>query len=94
MVTGSIRLNVIEIIDDFAGEPMRRAVAEVTQVEADQASERAERGVQLRSRGVFPINSPDGGPGHRVFYGAYYDEVVKTPAGWRIRSRVFSAQRI
>ena len=34
--------------------------------------------MQLRSRGVFPINSPDGGPGHRVFYGAYYDEVVKT----------------
>jgi ketosteroid isomerase-like protein len=50
--------------------------------------------VQLFSRGVFPIVSGDGGPGHRVFYGSYYDRVVKEPDGWRIRHRVFSAKRL
>jgi 3-phenylpropionate/cinnamic acid dioxygenase small subunit len=51
-------------------------------------------GVRLLSRGIFPISSRDGGPAHRVFYGSYYDDVVKTPGGWRVHSRVFSAERI
>ena len=43
--------------------------------------------------GIFPISSNTGGPGHRVFYGSYYDEVVKTSRGWRISHRVFSTKR-
>ena len=50
--------------------------------------------IRLRSRGVFPISAPGGGPGHRVFHGSYYDRVVKTPAGWRIKERTFSAARL
>ena len=50
--------------------------------------------IRLRSRGVFPISAPGGGPGHRVFHGSYYDRVVKTPAGWRIKERIFSAARL
>jgi hypothetical protein len=51
-------------------------------------------GVRLLSRGIFPISSRDGGSGHRVFHGSYYDDVVKTPDGWRVRNRIFSAERI
>ena len=50
--------------------------------------------VQLLSRGIFPIASRKGGPGHRVFYGSYYDQVVKTAAGWRISYRIFSTRRL
>ncbi len=49
--------------------------------------------VGLRCRGIFPILSPQGGAGNRVFYGSYYDRVVKEPGGWRIAHRVFSTQR-
>jgi len=50
--------------------------------------------VRLLSRGIFPIQSKQGGPGQRVFYGSYYDDVVRRSAGWRIRHRVFSAHRV
>ncbi len=51
-------------------------------------------GVRLLSRGIFPISSEGGGAGHQVFYGSYYDHVVKTAKGWRISKRTFSAKRI
>tara|TARA_R110002110_G_scaffold205066_7_gene417328 strand:+ start:487257 stop:487658 length:402 start_codon:yes stop_codon:yes gene_type:complete len=51
-------------------------------------------GVRLCSRGVFPVNSSGGGAGHRVFYGSYYDEVVRTQEGWRVRHRIFSTHRL
>ncbi len=50
-------------------------------------------GIELRSRGIFPIAGKKKAPGHRVFYGSYYDKVTKTPAGWRISDRVFSTLR-
>ena len=50
--------------------------------------------VSMLSRGIFPISTVDKGAGHRVFYGSYYDRVVLTPAGWRVRHRVFSARRL
>ncbi len=50
-------------------------------------------GVEIRSRGIFPIVGKKKAPGHRVFYGSYYDKAVKTPSGWRISDRVFSTQR-
>lgn len=49
--------------------------------------------VQLFS-GIFPIDSQEKGAGHRVFYGSYYDQAVKTAAGWRISRRVFSTRRL
>lgn len=49
--------------------------------------------VNLLSRGIYPIISREERPGHRVLYGSYYDQVVKTPTGWRIRNRVFSLKR-
>lgn len=51
-------------------------------------------GIEMFSRGIFPISSNDDGVGHRVFYGSYYDKVVMTPAGWRISHRTFSAKRL
>ncbi len=50
--------------------------------------------VTLLSRGIFPISSRKEGPGHRVFYGSYYDRVVRTAAGWRVSYRIFSTNRL
>ncbi len=50
--------------------------------------------VTLLSRGIFPIVSRKDEPGHRVFYGSYYDRVVRTAAGWRVSYRVFSTKRL
>ncbi len=50
--------------------------------------------VTLLSRGIFPITSRKEGPGHRVFYGSYYDRVVRTAAGWRVSHRIFSTKRL
>ena len=49
--------------------------------------------VTLLCRGIFPIPGNEG-PGNRVFYGSYYDEVARTPAGWRITHRIFSTKRL
>jgi len=32
-------------------------------------------------------------PEHRVFTASYYDDVVKTDAGWRVKHRVITARR-
>ena len=51
--------------------------------------------VRLLSRGVFPIDPEENSnAGHRVFYGSYYDEVIKTAAGWSVARRTFSAKRM
>jgi 3-phenylpropionate/cinnamic acid dioxygenase small subunit len=50
--------------------------------------------VLLLSRGIFPIVSRKEEPGHRVFYGSYYDRVVRTAAGWRVSYRIFSTKRL
>ena len=50
--------------------------------------------VSLLSRGIFPIVSRKEEPGHRVFYGSYYDRVVRTAAGWRVSYRIFSTKRL
>ncbi len=52
-----------------------------------------QHGVRLFSRGVFPISSESKNAGHRVFYGSYYDVVVRTAPGWRVSRRTFSAKR-
>ena len=49
--------------------------------------------VMLLCRGIFPI-SAEGVSGNRVFYGSYYDQVLRTAAGWRIKHRVFSTARL
>ncbi|MBK7730843.1 MAG: nuclear transport factor 2 family protein [Gammaproteobacteria bacterium] len=52
-------------------------------------------GVRLYSRGIAPISGGSvEGVGYPIHFGSYYDEVVKTPSGWRIRNRVFSAKRL
>ncbi|MFK7730128.1 MAG: nuclear transport factor 2 family protein [Pseudomonadales bacterium] len=54
-----------------------------------------ERGVRLYSRAIAPIAREDtSGKGYPVLFGSYYDDVVKTDAGWRIQHRVFSSERI
>ncbi len=50
--------------------------------------------VKLRTRAVLPVTSSDGRRGDRVLHGSYYDDVVKTPQGWRVKRRTFSQQRL
>jgi hypothetical protein len=46
--------------------------------------------VGVRFRGLLPIAEGDAAPEpSRVAFGFYYDTVVKTPDGWRVRNRLF-----
>lgn len=49
--------------------------------------------VRLQSRAIFPIGDRPG-VADRLMFGTYYDTVVKTDAGWRVKDRVFSLERI
>ena len=56
-----------------------------------------ERGgeVQLRCRGLFPeANTLADDKSSVVYHGSYYDKVVKTAAGWRIRHRIYVRGRL
>ena len=51
--------------------------------------------VELRCRGLFPeANTLAGDKSSVVYHGSYYDKVVKTAAGWRIRHRVYVRGRL
>lgn len=65
--------------------PLAHLITNVYVVEDDN-------GVRMHSRGVFPI-AGDAAPGHRVFYGSYYDRLRHTNSGWRICHRLFSTLR-
>lgn len=66
--------------------PLAHLITNIHTVEGDG-------GVELRSRGIFPIAGKNSRPGHRVFYGSYYDKVVMTNGGWRVNHRFFSTAR-
>jgi len=54
-----------------------------------------ENGVKLFSRAIAPITRGDNpGKGHQIFFGSYYDTVIKTGAGWRVQHRIFSNERL
>ena len=50
--------------------------------------------VHLRFRGILPMNRVAQDGSAAVLHGSYYDKVVKTEAGWRVKHRVFSRQRL
>lgn len=90
-VVGLITMTGLADIRRFMIEEGRHPLAHlITNIHIEEATE----GVRLLSRGIFPISAEDGGTAHRVFYGSYYDDVVQTPEGWRVRNRVFSAKRL
>lgn len=89
-VVGLVTMDGLEGIERFMAEEGRHPLAHlITNIHVSEDAD----GVQLRSRGIFPIERRSDEPGHRVFYGSYYDRVVKTAAGWRIVHRVFSTHR-
>jgi hypothetical protein len=51
-------------------------------------------GARLNVRAMFPVRDDSGARGRRVVFGSYYDDVVKTADGWRVKSRVFSLERV
>ena len=54
-----------------------------------------ESGVRLFSRVIAPVSRGGApGEGYPVHFGSYYDQVVKTASGWRVRHRVFSSKRL
>ena len=90
-VIGLTTMTGLDDIKRFMIEEGRHPLAHlITNVHIEESA----TGVKLLSRGIFPIRTKDGGTGHRVFYGSYYDDVVYTPDGWRVRNRVFSTERI
>jgi 3-phenylpropionate/cinnamic acid dioxygenase small subunit len=51
--------------------------------------------VELRCRGLFPeANRLADDKSSVVYHGSYYDTVVKTAAGWRIRHRIYVRGRM
>lgn len=50
-------------------------------------------GVELRFRGILPRVSPGEDGSTTIVHGSYYDSVVKTPQGWRVKKRVFLTER-
>lgn len=89
-VVDLVIMNGLADIKRYMDEEGRHPLAHlITNVHITEGNE----GIELRSRGIFPIADKKGEPGHRVFYGSYYDKVVKTEAGWRVSHRVFSTLR-
>ena len=90
-VVGLVRMDGLAGIKRYMLEEGRHPLAHlITNVHVVTDAD----GVKLHSRGIFPISSQSGGPGHRVFHGSYYDRVVRTPVGWRVKERVFSSARL
>jgi 3-phenylpropionate/cinnamic acid dioxygenase small subunit len=90
-VVGLVVMNGLAEIQRFMREEGRHPLAHlITNVHVGTGPD----GIRLYCRGIFPITSEQGEPGQRVFYGSYYDRVVKTDRGWRIANRLFSTQRL
>jgi len=90
-VVGLVHMDGLAEIRRYMHEEGRHPLAHlITNIHVAQDAD----GVRLLSRGIFPISSQGEGPGHRVFHGSYYDRVVKTPAGWRVKKRIFSSARL
>jgi 3-phenylpropionate/cinnamic acid dioxygenase small subunit len=53
----------------------------------------SETGVELRFRGILPRNQKQADGSATILHGSYYDQVVKTPAGWRVKTRTFLIER-
>ena len=67
-------------MDSTDGHPLAHLIVNVRVVDGDP--------VRLHSRVLGIL------PGRRVGSGSYVDEVVRTPAGWRIRHRRFTMLRV
>lgn len=52
-----------------------------------------ETGVELRFRGILRRNQIQADGSATILHGSYYDQVVKTPAGWRVQTRSFLLER-
>lgn len=90
-VVGLVTMNGLSEIQYFMAHEGRHPLAHlITNTHFSISSEK----IEMRSRGIFPIDDSTKETGHRVFYGSYYDSVVKQEAGWRINHRIFSAKRI
>ena len=90
-VVGLVTMNGLSEIQHFMAEEGRHPLAHlITNTHFSVSSEK----IEMRSRGIFPIDDSTNAAGHRVFYGSYYDSVIKLKEGWRINHRIFSAIRI
>ena len=50
--------------------------------------------VHLRFRAVLPMNKVNSDSSTTIIHGSYYDQVVNTPHGWRVKHRLFSHHRV
>ena len=56
-------------------------------------SQQTADGVELRSRVILPRTQTQEDGSATMIHGSYYDTVIKTDAGWRIREREFRTTR-
>lgn len=91
-VRGLVVMNGLNEIKRFMEEEGQHPLAHLmTNIHVAQDEHR----VKLFSRCIAPISrGGEPGEGYPIHFGSYYDEVVKTPMGWRVRHRVFSAKRL
>jgi hypothetical protein len=81
---GSRRCEGLDDIKRFMDQEAEHPRAHLmTNIYVDETAD----GAELRFRIVAPMR--DG----KVLTASYYDDVVKTPAGWRVRHRVITARR-
>lgn len=91
-VRGLVTMNGLKDIKRYMEEEGRHPLAHLmVNIHIGQEG----NGVRLFSRAIAPVSrGGKPGRGHPIFFGSYYDTVVKTEAGWRIQHRVFSNERL
>jgi len=70
-------------------EHLHPAAHLMTNIHSFEAGE----GVELRFRGILPANERAEDGSATIIHGSYYDKVVKTDQGWRVKTRIFLIER-
>ncbi len=75
---------IVRFMDTTRAHPMAHLMANVDIEQRDGT-------VFMRMRVILPVANDDGSAGPlRIRTGCYYDEMVRTPAGWRVKHRMFT----
>jgi hypothetical protein len=75
---------IVKFMDETDYHPLGHLMTNIDITETDE-------GVAMRFRAIFPLRNADGSYMPSVVrHGCYYDKMVKTPGGWRVKHRLFT----
>jgi 3-phenylpropionate/cinnamic acid dioxygenase small subunit len=75
---------IIDFMDKTDYHPLGHLMTNIDITETDE-------GVAMRFRAIFPLRNADGSLMPSVVrHGCYYDKMVRTPGGWRVKHRLFT----